>query len=246
MQVLFRHLLLAGFALFCAGAAVIFSMDMIIMPYVIKAGTETGAPNLAGMTVAEAERLVKSKRFRLWTESQEYNMKYPENTISFQYPAPGTLIKTGRRIRVIVSLGPRPISMPNVVGKSRRDAGYIMKSLGLGEIKYVWIHSGDYVRGIVAGQHPSAGEKIPETADVVLSISDGIPETMFIMPNLVELSFTAALDTLKSYGFNINRVTIQREEAQELLPDTVIDQHPDPGTAMNDDEEVNMVISTSQ
>ena len=50
-----------------------------------------------------------------------------------------------------------------------------------------------------------------------------------VMPSLVDLGLSAALDTLTVLGFDKNMIHIQREEAPELLPETVIDQHPDAG-----------------
>jgi beta-lactam-binding protein with PASTA domain len=39
---------------------------------------------------------------------------------------------------------------------------------------------------------------------------------------------------------------VQREEAPQLLPDTVIDQHPDPGVPTNTSTEIELVVSTVQ
>ena len=244
--VLLKHSLLAGFAFLLAGIFIVFSMDKIIMPLALKSGIEIKAPDFTGFTIEDAKKIYKGMNFELIIDSEEFNMEFPINTISFQYPSPGTKIKPGRRIRVKVSLGTRPLSMPDVVGKSRRDAELIIKPYGLKIVKQEWIHSNDFVRGIVASQYPEGGQEIPENTEVILYISDGLPETNVIMPNLIDLSFSAAMDTLKTYGFDILKVNIQKEEAPELLPETVIDQHPDPGTAINTSTVVDIVISTSQ
>ena len=244
--VLIKHSILAGMALFFAGLFILLSMDKIIMPLFLKSGSEISAPNLIGLTIDDARNFLKRVNFELIKDSAEFNMDFPENTITFQYPVPGTKIKPGRRIRVIVSLGTRPISMPDVVGKSRRDAGYVMKALGLNLVRYEWVHSNEYVRGIVAGQYPAESQEIPENTEVILYVSDGLPETKFIMPNLIELSYTAAMDSLITYDFDISKVNIQREEAPELLPETIIDQHPDPGTPIHINSVVDLVVSTSQ
>ena len=136
--------------------------------------------------------------------------------------------------------------MPNVVGKPRRDAELEVKRYGLKLVKSQWVRSNDYLRGIIARQNPEGGEEIPENTEVILYISDGSPETDVIMPNLIELGLSAALDTLKAYGFNLSNVHQQTEEAPELLPETVIDQHPDPGKPTNKTFEINLIISTSK
>ncbi len=244
--VLIKHFFLAGMALFFAGLLILLSMDKIIMPIFLKSGSEISAPNLIGLTIDDARKFLRRMNFELIKDSAEFNMDFPENTITFQYPVPGTKIKPNRRIRVIVSLGTRPISIPDVVGKSRRDAGYIMKAFGLNIVRYEWVHSNEQVRGIVAVQYPEEGEEIPENTEVILYVSDGLPETKFIMPNLIELSYTAAMDSLKFYNLDTSNVNIQREEAPELLPETIIDQHPDPGTPIHINSVIDLLVSTSQ
>ena len=244
--VLMKHFILAGIAFLFAGLFILLSMDSIIMPLFIKSGSEISAPYLIGLTINDARKNLRRVNFELIVDSAEFNMDFPENTISFQYPAPGNKIKPGRRIRVIISLGTRPISMPDVVGKSRRNAGYVMKALGLNLVRYEWVHSNEYVRGIVAGQLPGEGQEIPENTEVILYVSDGLPVTKFIMPNLIELNYTAAMDSLKTYNFDVSKVNIQREEAPELLPETVIDQHPDPGMSIHINSVIDLVVSTSQ
>ena len=207
---------------------------------------EIEAPNLIGKTVEEAKKISRNINSKLLADSTSYNSNFPENTIFHQYPARGTNIKPGRSIRVIVSLGARPITMPDVVGKPRRDAELEVKRYGLKLMKPHWVHSNDYIKGIIARQSPEGGEEVPEDTEVILYISDGIPETDVIMPNLIELGLSAALDTLKVYGFNLSNVHLQTEEAPELLPETVIDQHPDPGTPTNNNTEIDLIISPSK
>ncbi len=66
------------------------------------------------------------------------------------------------------------------------------------------------------------------------------------MPDLTNLNLSAALDTLRANGFNTARVRIQREEQPDLLPDSVIEQYPDPGFPANTNDEVVIIVSTSE
>jgi len=241
-----KQFLLAGFAFLLAGLLIVITMDKIIMPLVLKSGSETDAPNLIGKTVEEAKDIIKDNKFELLADSTEYNNDFLANTIIYQYPGRNTKIKPGRRIRVIVSLGPRPIKMPDVVGEPRRDAELIIKASGLNLVKQEWIHSNGFIKGIVASQYPEGDQDVPENTGVILYISDGQPETDIIMPSLIELGLSTALDTLIASNFDTTRVNIQYEEAPELLPETVIDQHPDPGTLTNIDVTVDLVVSTSK
>lgn len=244
---LVRHLVIAGLAFVCAGLVFLAILDRVVMPIIVRQGSATATPTLIGKPIDVTRQEAQNMGFVVVVDSTEYNERMPENSISFQYPGPGTEIKPGRRIRVIVSLGARPVIMPDVVGKSQRDAELILKSEGLLILQQEWVHSGQYVRGIVARQDPPSGSEVPQTTGVVLSISDGQPVTDTVMPNVIELGLSAALDTLHVYGFADDRIMIQQERAPELLPETVIDQHPDPGTAVSTESTtVDLIVSTSE
>ncbi len=121
MRTVMKHLMIAGIAFVAAGASMVFLMDSLVMPILLKSGAEIIAPDLIGIGLEDAELTAASLGLRLSPESSEYNNQFPVNTIAFQYPYPGTKVKPGRRIQARVSLGARPIEMPDVVGKSRRD-----------------------------------------------------------------------------------------------------------------------------
>ena len=243
--VMVKHAILAGAAFICAGLFILMLMDTVVMPFLLKSGTETVTPDLLGVPLEQAEQLTDDLGLRLLPTSSEYNGAYPANTVSFQYPYPGTNVKPGRRVQVRVSLGARPVEMPNVVGRSRRDAELILNPYGLTIDRFEWVHSDEYVRGIVARQEPEGNQKIPENALVVLYISDGLPETNVVMPRLVDLGLSAALDTLRAYRFDMDSVRTHIERAPHLLPETVIDQHPDPGSPTSTETIVDLIISTS-
>jgi eukaryotic-like serine/threonine-protein kinase len=226
--------------------AFIVIMDTIIMPLYLRTGREITSPNLINKTIDEAIPIVRSQHLSVVEDSRDFNDQVARDAIAFQMPAAGTILKPGRRIHVILSKGPQPLHIPNVVGKSVRDAENEIKDAGFEVIDRQWKASDKYVRGIVAGQYPSGDRDVPETIGVVLYIANGRKETNVVMPNLIELSMKAAIDTLTLYNFNSEKINIQKEEAPNLLPDTVIDQHPDPGTPTNTSVEVDLVISTSK
>lgn len=239
------HLLIALGAFITAGLFLFVVVDQLVMPIMLKTGHEITAPSIVGMPIEDARHTLTERGFRFMVDSTEYNVSYPKDTIAFQYPSPGTKVKPGRRFRVIVSLGSKPVTMPDVVGKSRRDAELAIKASGLALSRLEWVHSNDYLKGIIARQEPPGGEMVAENTEVVFYISDGLPVMDLVMPPLVDLGLSAALDTLSAYGFDPDKVNIQKEEAPELLPETVIDQHPDAGTPTNTDSIVDLIVSKS-
>ena len=241
-----KHVIFAVCAFSLALLTFVITMDKIVMPIYQGSGKEIHAPDLRNKTVSEAENIAKNNNFSLIIEDSEYHDSYPKDTISFQSPGPNTIIKPGRRIRINVSTGAKPIMVPNVVGKSLRDARLDIQRQGLFVQEEGWTSSNDYPVGIVAKQEPEGDQEVPENTGVILYISNGKKETNIIMPSLISLSLQAARDTLKAYNFNLQRVRVQREEHPDLLPDTIIEQYPDPGDPANTNDEIALIVSSSQ
>ena len=233
------------FSFFFGWLFFVLVMDFIIMPLYLNSGREIIAPDLRNKTFDEAFRIVRAYELQLVEDGKDFSNTISTDAISLQTPSPGTILKPGRRIHVVVSKGPRPMRIPDVVGKSPVQAELDIKAAGLEVIDKRWKPSDKYSRGIVAGQYPSGDQEIPENTGVILFIANGRKETNMVMPNLIDLSYQAAMDTLKLYKFDTEKVNVQKEEAQQLLPDTVIDQHPDPGVPTSTSTEVDIVVSTS-
>jgi len=241
-----KGLVFCGFAFFFGWLFFILTMDRLVMPLYINSGREIVAPNLANKTFEEARTITHAYTLDIAEDGRDFSNTVPAGEVAVQIPAPGTILKPGRRIHVVLSRGPRPLKIPNVVGKSPREAELIINGAGLEVIDKLWKASDRYTRGIVAEQYPPGDQEVPENTGVILFVANGRHETNVVMPNLIDLSYRAALDTLGVYKFNLEKVRMQREEAPQLLPDTVIDQHPDPGVPTNTSTEVDLVVSTVQ
>ncbi|MFC1692471.1 PASTA domain-containing protein [Candidatus Latescibacterota bacterium] len=241
-----KHVFLAGCAFILAGVIFALTMDNIVMPFYQRTGKEINAPDLRGKPFEDAKMIARGRKLILLADSTEYHNYYPKDTISFQMPAPGTMVKPGRRIMIILSRGAKPLRVPDVVGKTPREADMDIQAAGLYVKEQAWRPSNEYLYGIVARQEPEGGQDVPENTGVILYISNGEKETNIIMPYIINLSLPAAVDTLNTYGFNPSRINIQREEHTDLLPDTVVEQYPDPGLPAHTNDVVDLVVSKSE
>ncbi len=230
----------AGFLLFA------LLMDSVVMPFYIKSGREIVAPNLTNKSVEEAGVIARAYKLDIVEDGRDFNPTVPAGAVALQIPSSGSILKPGRRLHVVVSKGPRPLHIPNVVGKSPREAELIIKDAGLEVIDKRWKASDKFPRNIVADQYPPGDQDVPENTGVILFVANGRKETNVVMPNLIDLSYQAAMDTLTAYKFSLDKIRVQREDAPQLLPDTVIDQHPDPGVPTNTSTEIDLVVSTAQ
>ena len=103
----------------------------VIMPFYTRLGEEVEVPEVVEMNVQTADSLLQTKGFHIVVEREQYDWNYPEGTVISQNPEAFSVTKPGRRIYVTVSIGEKLSTMPNLVGKSARDAVFAAQSVGL-------------------------------------------------------------------------------------------------------------------
>ncbi len=117
-----------------------------------------------------------------------YSDDYPAGYIISQRPEAGTQVEAGRKVFVIVSLGPRPpeVTMPDVVGKSKEEAIAILDALELKlnvETKEVFHDTVE--AGLVISASVDKGDELYSGQKIVLTISKGEEPWYEYMPKLV-------------------------------------------------------------
>src|SRR5262245_51446703 len=73
-------------------------------------------PNLTGRTLAAATNDAAQRRLRVKVTGRKNDPKVGTGRVIEQDPLPGTLIKENRTLRVVLSMGPRRTTVPDVQG----------------------------------------------------------------------------------------------------------------------------------
>jgi beta-lactam-binding protein with PASTA domain len=96
------------------------------------------------------------------------------DTITQQYPAPGTTDVTGPHVNLLVSLGPRPPAyvMPELAGLPVAQAQSKLSSAGLRVSKVSPASSPDAAPGTIVGQTPSRGERVDPGSTIDLQVAE--------------------------------------------------------------------------
>jgi hypothetical protein len=184
-------------------------------------GREVTMPNLVGINVSEASKILQSRGLLLRVADRIYSDQ-PINAVVRQTPTAGLLMKVSQQAHVVLSLGQRQLQIPLLEGNSLRASRIELLRAGLqvGEVSGVTMATppGDTV--VIQNPKPGAGAATPRV-DVL--ISEGPRETAFVMPHLVGLNETDAqhrLD-LAQMRRKVNYVT-----APQWPHGAVIDQSP--------------------
>jgi eukaryotic-like serine/threonine-protein kinase len=235
MRVVFRlfyALLLGG--IFLLGAWISFEKSIV--------GRSVTVPDLSGKTVVEAARLTHDMGLRVEEESRRArpDEKMPKDRILAQLPEAGSLAKPSQVVKVVVSLGPTQLKAPDLEGLPPRAAALKLaqQSLELGPVS--WYRDPAAKVGIVA-QDPEPDTTMAKSASVEVLTNRGIPESRYIMPDLVGKDAEQVRTKLQAAGF---RVGSSRYETYDgIAPNTVLKQFPPAGYPIGAREVVSLTVS---
>jgi beta-lactam-binding protein with PASTA domain len=220
-----------------------FIVNSIVMPIVTRHGNEFSLPDIEGMTVVEAEPILIEGDLSLKITSEEYHPDKPTGTILSQFPSGGTLVKEGRTVKVVISLGQKAVEVPELRGFSVRQAKLNLEGEGfvLGDIE--WTSSDSLPEKVVVFSFPASGKKIPYGSEVNLMVNQGPYQRTVFVPRLIGLSLDEATMRLEEKGLAVGLIT--RIVNENYLPETVLEQSEDPGIELLPGEEVDLVVTST-
>ncbi len=169
-------------------------------------GRQESMPKLVGASLESAQRTTAALGLELKIEDKIYSTQYPVNAIAQQMPPPGTPLKMGQHVHVLVSLGPPQLAVPNLIGDSLRAARItvIERGLTVGDVAVLpWPGDADQV---VAQDPPPATTEV-RTPTVNMLISGGEEPPAYLCPGFVGQPMTDVRRTIEKNGFKVGEVT---------------------------------------
>lgn len=159
-------------------------------------------PNIIGMTVEQAEKMVGIKNiFTIEVVGTKESSKYEDGQIISQDPDEGTLRKNNLTIKVYVCAKEEKSYMPTVVGYSEAEAKSVLKNMGLGLSVQVLEKASDTVgKGIVITTNPEAGSEIRKGNSVILYVSSGKEIKPVTIPSFIGMNEKNAISSAESLG----------------------------------------------
>jgi serine/threonine-protein kinase len=225
--------------LFVVGLVILF--DLVLMPIYTKHGESLEVPNTIAMRFEEAKELLEEKGLIAVKSGEKYDSVLPFGYIVEQNPREKRLVKKGRRVYLVISVGERDIEVPQLVGLSETNAIERLKSSGLrvGEIDYQY---SDELRDVVIGQSNTPSSLLKASSTVDLVVSNGKPIGRARVPALLGKSLQSSERELKKAGLQLGEVKYELNE--QLLPNTVIVQDIEAGTEVPHGTYISLVVSS--
>ncbi|PLX15237.1 MAG: hypothetical protein C0601_13515 [Candidatus Muiribacterium halophilum] len=188
---------------------------------------EISTPDFIGMPIVDALKVVPRYRLRLNVEGEKYDDHMGKNIIISQEPPPGSSVKKGRTIGIIISKGKKDIVSPDITGLTQRKAeGMILgNNFSLGKKSYAY--SEKVKKGNVIAQTPGAGLELREGQFIQMLISKGKREEYIIVPDFSGENYVSVKNKIISLGLNFKDIEYDYDESKN--PGEVISHTPIPG-----------------
>jgi len=130
-----------------------------------------------GQTTEAASAFLQAEPYAfVVTIAEEANDTAVKGTVVRTSPVVGQLLDKGAAVTIYVSSGPKPVSMPNLVGQTEEEAVARLTSLKLGNsIVYVDLDPANTSVGKVISQGTKAGTLVTPGTEVVLTVGRATP-----------------------------------------------------------------------
>jgi len=166
-----------------------------------------------------------------------------------QEPKPGTIVKAGRRIRLVVSQGVVLNKVENFITRSLDEVRMDIQTINaaaaglyLFTIKEpIMYQFSSETPGIILAQKPAPGTEISGPVDMEFVVSKGRDNLTVTVPQLTGLSHAAALGVISSSGINFK--FILREKRGDERAETVVSQSQAASTEISQGSVVELTIT---
>lgn len=201
-------------------------VNIVLMPTLTRQGAEVRVPEVTGLSEREAERTLAEEDLKLSKISEQWSPDVPRGFITLQDPPAGNVVKRGRRISVIVSLGAQGTSVPIIDGNTVRQAEILLESAGLKRGKVARAYAEDVGKDLVIASDPPGETLVQQETAVDLLVSLGPLPRDYVLPDLTGKDVAGVARGLRDDGFAV----IPREGGSSRLPpDVIAGQDPPPG-----------------
>jgi serine/threonine-protein kinase len=229
---------LIGLAIFLLSAAIFGYLTLNIA---IKRGEKVTVPNLVNKSVVEALDVLSERGLELRKAGARNSAMIPENYILSQDPIPGTVVKDGTPVSVVISLGSKITMVPNLVGKPLREARVELGRAALVAGRISEMHyPGE--GNIVLAQSPMPDTEVNRETPVNILLGLGPRPREYRLPSLIGRPLESVNKILDAMGLAIGDITTKLDFSH--TEGTILDQAPRPGSLIVEGSSVSLVMST--
>jgi serine/threonine-protein kinase len=184
-------------------------------------------PDSTGKPLSEAQTALASLRLGVQTIEQFDEVVQPGTVISWSVPgdatlAAGSLVEPDTVVQLVISKGPAPRVIPNIIGLAVADATTQLAAMQLTLSEGEQVFSDDFPIGAIVSQSVPEGTEVPRGTDVSVVVSRG-PDIVVFPDISTATTFEQAAAILGPAGF---QPVLTFGDAQGAIQSVSIDGQP--------------------
>ena len=162
-------------------------------------------PPLRGMSVDAAQAALQQATLAFGDATYRFSEKVARGAVLAADPEPGTLLRRGVAVDLVVSRGPRPVKVPDLVGEDAEAATGTLEKAGF-EVKASEENSDSVPDGRVISQTPDTGT-LHKDDTVRLLVSKG--PVLVDVPDVRRMNVEDATAALEEAGFSVRTERVE-------------------------------------
>lgn len=166
---------------------VAFISSQIIYPLLLGRPGRVEVPNVTGMNLSQAKRLLHERRLHVVVRDSVWSEDAKVEYVLEQQPSPGDMLKHDHAVYLVLSRGSRQVTVPNVIGQLYQQAYVQLRNRSLKAVIADSLYSDSHPVNSVLRTSPSQGSKVLKESSVRLFLSRGPePQVTYDEPLLFE------------------------------------------------------------
>ncbi len=173
------------------------------------APTRTIPANLSGMSAPNATTELNQAGFTKVIQTPPQTSPMPSGVVITTRPAPGTKARTDQTVTLVVSAGPAPVSVPDVVSKPEAEATKLLQDAGF-RVNPSLQPSDSVAAGTVISTSPPSNQQVGPGTAITLLVSSGKQQVM--IPSVVGETPVQAGNKLGNLGLRVGAPVAEPSE----------------------------------
>jgi eukaryotic-like serine/threonine-protein kinase len=192
-------------------------------------------PQVEGLRGSQAREELTKAGFEI-REERKSDDRIKENYAIGTDPEAGTQLEGGQTVTLILSTGPPLVQVPSVGGMSRDEATEALEAAGF-KVQYKEQEDDSADPGTVLLQDPY-NERAPKGSTVTITVAKRPAKVQ--VPSVGGSSLADATNALRGLGLRVSSIEMPVTDPSQ--DGTVIAQDPAPGTEVERDSRVNLIV----
>ncbi|MBN2326635.1 MAG: PASTA domain-containing protein [Candidatus Omnitrophica bacterium] len=217
-----------------------------LLDYIVT-GETILVPNLYGKEESDAIKILAQYdlTFKLTDDPQERTDVDPGLVVS-QRPAPGSEVKKGREITLVISQGRKEAFVPDFTNRRLAEIRSDLRSAGLEIGQKAAVYHPTLPADIVIAQDPASGRRTLNNMRVNLLVSLGPYASGYVMPNLMGMDLDSVRRRIETAPFDLPQEGIQYVRTDDASKwNQVISQTPSAGSRIQENDHISITIGAS-